>query len=281
MNRIWCRVWIGGCWIAAAMGMLLAVDGSGCAQASRESKNWVSLFNGKTMDHWNDPRKLTPPGNGWTIEDGSLRANAHPTITEDLVSTEAFGDFELQWQWKIAKGGNSGVKYRVQSLPIITEAERAAGSKFEDKVAAALQHESFSRVRIKAGEQAQIYPVGFEYQMIDNARHPDAKRGAVYQTGALYSLVAPTADASKPVGQWNDSRLVVQGNHFQHWLNGQQVMDVTITPDLLTHLLGKRWGVGSEALTLLTEQPKRECPITLQNHGDNAWFRDIKIRALE
>ncbi len=250
------------------------------AQASRESKGWVSLFDGKTMDHWNDPRKLKPAGDGWTLEDGCLKAVPDANITEDLVSTEAFGDFELQWQWKISEGGNAGVKYRVQAFPIITAEELAAKKKFEDKVAVALQKELFSRSAITK-TPAQIYPVGFEYQMIDNARHRDALRGAVYQTGALYSLVAPSSAASKPVGEFNESRLIVRGNHFEHWLNGQKIVDVTVTPEMLRHSLGKRWGDNAEALRLLADQPKRECPITLQNHGDAAWFRDIKIRQLQ
>ena len=230
------------------------------------------------MDHWNDPRKLSPPGDGWTVEDCCLDAEPHPSMTEDLVSSDAYTDFKLQWR---RKSGNSGVKYLSQAFPIITACVKAADSKFENTVAAALTMEWFSRSVVPSGGHAQIYPVGFEYQMIDNARHPDAKRGAVYQTGALYSMVQPSTAASKPVGEFNESRLVVRGNHFEHWLNGQKVVDVTVTAGLLNHLLGKRWGEGSEALRLLAEQPKRECPITLQNHGDPAWFRDIKIRQLQ
>jgi hypothetical protein len=122
--------------------------------------------------------------------------------------------------------------------------------------------------------------VGFEYQMIDNARHPDAKRGPLYQTGALYSIVPPSTDATKPVGEWNRSRLVVRGIHFEHWLNGTKVVDVSATPDLLRTALAKRWGAQSETLRLLTEQPQKRCPITLQNHGNAAWFRNIRIRPL-
>ncbi len=96
--------------------------------------------------------------------------------------------------------------------------------------------------------------------MIDNARHPDAKRGAVYQTGALYSLVPPSTDSARPVGEFNQSRLIVQGNHFQHWLNGQKVVDVTVTSEMLNHMLGKRWGPGSEALRLLSSNPSANAP---------------------
>lgn len=251
------------------------------AQSSRPSRGWVSLFDGKTMDHWNDPRKLNPPGDAWTIEDGCLKTNRQPRIDEDLISTGSYGNFELAWEWKIASGGNSGVKYRVQALPVLTASTTAPDSrKFEDKVAHALQRKSFDRSVIGPAEHAQIYVVGFEYQMIDNARHPDAQRGGLYQSGALYSIAAPSKDASKTAGEWNQSRLVVQGEHFEHWLNGQKIVDVNATPDLLQHALLKRWGADSEVLRLLSRQPRMQCPITLQNHGDNAWFRNIKIRQL-
>ncbi len=124
-----------------ALAILLAGE-SLVAQASRESKGWVTLFDGRSMDHWNDPSKLTPPGDAWTIEDGCLKAKPNPTITEDLVSTEAFADFELDWQWKISEGGNAGVKYRVQAFPIITAEQKAADPTFENKVAAALKKRS-------------------------------------------------------------------------------------------------------------------------------------------
>lgn len=263
--------------LAAAAASICIFSGVLLSQASRQSKGWISLFDGKTLDHWNDPGKLNPPGDAWSVEDGAIRTRKHPSITEDLVSTEAYGDFELQWEWKISEGGNAGVKYRVQALPILTPVK---GQKFEPQVDAALKAKSFDRSALDADKKAQIYVVGFEYQMIDNGRHPDAKRGPLYQSGALYSIAPPSNDATKPVGQWNQSRLIVQGTHFEHWLNGEKVVDVQATPELLKKALLKRWGEGSETLRLLTDQPKTQCPITLQNHGDEAWFRAIKIRPI-
>ncbi len=225
---------------------------------------------------------MNPAGDSWTLEDGALKTTSHPRITEDLVSTQAYSDFELAWEWKIAEGGNSGVKYRVQSFPILTAATRdRTAAKFEDQVDNALRQKSFDRSLIGASGRAQIYVVGFEYQMIDNARHADAKHGSLYQTGALYGIVPPSKNAAtNSAGQWNRSRLVVDGNHFQHWLNGKKVVDVSAAPALLEKALLKRWRPGSETLRLLTAQPKKQCPITLQNHGDVAWFRNIKIHEL-
>ncbi len=248
---------------------------------AEKADGWVLLFDGKTMQHWNDPRKLNPPGDAWTIEDSCLKPVSKPRISEDLVSSESYGDFELQWDWRISPGGNSGVKYRIQAFPILVESAAHPNlGKFEDKVDFALHHQAFDRRLIAPDGRAAIYPLGFEYQMIDNAAHPDAKRGPLYQTGALYSIHGPSTDASGPVGSFNHSKLVVRGSHFEHWLNGQKILDITVTPEMLKHALGKRWGEDSLAIQLLSQQPKKECPITLQNHGDAAWFRDVKLRLL-
>jgi hypothetical protein len=273
--------------ILVVLSLLLCL-GAPCAgeehnvlTAAEKVDGWVLLFDGRTMDHWQDPGKLNPPGDAWTIEDHCLKPVSKARIEEDLVSSETYRDFELQWDWRISRGGNTGVKYRIQAFPILVQsAAQPNAEKFEAKVAFALQHRLFDRSLIPAGGKAAIYPLGFEYQMIDNAVHPDAKRGPLYQTGALYSILGPVADATGPVGGFDHSRLVVRSSHFEHWLNGKKVLDVTVNPDMLKHALGKRWGEDSLAIQLLSQQPKKDCPITLQNHGDAAWFRDIKIRVI-
>lgn len=82
---------------------------------SEEKKaGWILLFDGKTMKGWVDPAKHTPPGDAWSIEDGTLKAKRHPNITEDLFTERKFRDFELAFEWKISAAGNSGIKYRIQ-----------------------------------------------------------------------------------------------------------------------------------------------------------------------
>ena len=97
------------CWCAALAAPL----------ACQAQTGWAALFDGKTMAGWDDPRQKAPPGDGWTIDDGCLKANAGPRITEDLFTQDLFRDFELTWEWKVAPGANSGVKCRIQDLSLI------------------------------------------------------------------------------------------------------------------------------------------------------------------
>src|SRR5437764_14494312 len=94
--------------------------------APAQDSSWIVLFDGKTMDHWVDTRQKTPPGDAWTIEDGCLKAQRRPRITEDLFSQQTFRDFELEFDWRISPAGNSGVKYRIQDHLFVP---RAPGSK--------------------------------------------------------------------------------------------------------------------------------------------------------
>ena len=249
--------------------------------ADERAAGWTLLFDGTNMDAWRDPKQMHPPGDAWAIEDGCLAAKPHPLITEDLVSKETYQDFELAFDWKISPGGNSGVKYRIQEFPILLAAERQPhGVKFEDLVDAAVKDHVTSRSVIKPGEKAQIYVIGFEYQLIDNGRHPDALRGPLYQSGSVYSIFPPSRDVTRPVGEFNHSQLVLKGNHVEHWLNGEEVVDADLDSPPVKETLAKRWAKDSPVYNLLVNQPKKLCPISLQNHGDAVWFRAIKIRKL-
>jgi hypothetical protein len=143
----------------------------------------VNLFDGSSLDGW---RKFDGgrPSPGWIVQDKTLHRQSK---AGHLVwSDQEFGDFELSWDWKIAPGGNSGVKYRVANYD---------------------------------GRW-----LGCEYQLLDDARHPNAS-DPTRTAGALYNLVAPTSNKRlQPAGQYNRSRVVARGTHLEHWLNGQKIL---------------------------------------------------------
>ncbi len=239
---------------------------------AEKSAGWKLLFNGKDMGAWDDPRRKTPTGDAWTIEDGCLKARAKARITEDLFTQDSFGDFELVFDWRISPGGNSGLKYRIQDHVFLH-----AGwiGRFEDLVNLSLRDRRSGRPA-----EGQDYVIGFEYQILDNARNSDARAGGSHTAGALYDMVPPERDASRPVGEFNHSRIVLRGTHVEHWLNGVKVVDADLGAKDVKEHIAKRWTANSPVYALLGGQPKRDCPISLQNHGNDAWFRNIKIRAI-
>lgn len=231
--------------------------------------DWKPLFDGKSFDGWE-----TPAGKPFVIEDGCLKSVAHPAISEDLFTKEKFGDFELEFDWKISPRGNSGVKYRIQDRVWLLDQRLP---RFEDQVVAAMKNPRMDRPA-----KGQEYVIGFEYQITDNQTNPDASRnGLLHQTAALYDMIPPSKDATKPVGEFNHSRIAVKGDRIEHWLNGEKVLDGSLKDPRVAQASAKRWGDGSPVYNLLVNQPRKQCSISLQNHGDEAWFRNLRIRRLD
>jgi hypothetical protein len=163
--------------------------------AEQKAAGWKLIFNGRDLGGWRPYGKPGAPGAGWKVEDGLLRKL--PKVRGgDLITTNQFGDFEFAWEWRIAPGGNNGVKY------FVTEQRPGAP--------------------------------GHEYQMIDDTGHPDGKLGPKRQTAAFYDVLPPAADKhSKPAGEWNSSRVVVKGQRVEHWLNGGKVLGYDLGSDEL------------------------------------------------
>jgi len=256
--------------IALAAAALPAADAPNTLTKEEAAAGWKLLFDGKTMNGW------SAPGDSWIIDQGALKSVPKPKVREDLFTKETFGDFELSWEWKIEPRGNSGLKYRIQDKFYVNEMRMLELKRFET-----IANEAATKRDTKRSEATQEYVVGFEYQMIDDDGHPDARRGGYYQAGALYSMIPPVRAAAKPVGQFNLSKVIVKGNHIQHFLNGVLVAEGDLNAPKTLEKSAARWTTASPIHKALAEQPVKRCPIGLQNHGDAAWFRSIKIRPLQ
>ncbi len=265
-------------WGLVLAPLLLAQSHNQLTPAEKNA-GWILLFDGSTFNGWQDPHTMKPAGDAWSIDKGTLKANHSPRIREDLLTTQTFGDFDLIFDWRISAKGNSGVKYRVEDTVYLVKG-KTHGTPFEKTVDYEYAHRLGVRSKLGPEDHVEAYPIAFEYQVIDNAGHPDALRGGKQTSGALYSMIAPSQQTSNPAGEWNHSRIVLKGNHVEHWLNDVKVVDTDLNVPEIEQGLASRWGKESPVYKLLMNQPKKSTPVALQNHNDEAWFRDIKIRPL-
>ncbi|MCX6908785.1 MAG: DUF1080 domain-containing protein [Verrucomicrobia bacterium] len=208
--------------------------------AKEKAAGWQLLFDGQSLAGWRaykTPKGTGEIGAGWKVEDGLLKKLAG-VKGGDIITEKQFDDFELTWEWRIEKGGNNGVKY------FVTEARPQAP--------------------------------GHEYQMLDDEFEKWAKMPAKDHTASFYQVLPPVADKGyKPAGEWNCSRILIKGNHVEHWLNGKKAIE---------------YELGSEAVkTAVAESKFKKYPdfgqkikghIMLTDHTDEAWFRNIKLREL-
>lgn len=218
---------------------VLGLAGAGpAAFAADAAGEWQPLFDGKTTQGWRSYRKSTFPDKGWKVEDGILKKVAGER-GGDIVTEREFGDFEFTWEWRVAKNGNNGVKY------LVTE-QRANGP-------------------------------GHEYQLLDDDGHPDGKRGLKRQTASFYDVLPPKKDRKiNPPGEWNASRLLVRGNHVEHWLNGEMVLEYELGSEALLAAVANSKFKGAEGFGL-----KVRGRLMLTDHGDECWFRNLRIRELK
>lgn len=193
------------------------------------------LFDGRTTAGWREFHKPTMSA-GWKVIDGSLvRAEKN---AGDIITTDKFGNFDLTLDWRVQEGGNSGIFYRV------TE------------------------------DADTIWKAAPEMQLLDDARHADGK-SALTSAGSNYGLYPAPGGVVRPGGQWNSARILVNGNHVEHWLNGVKLFEYelgsTEWKDRVANSKFKEWPLYGTA---------REGHIGLQDHGDRVEFRNIKIRVL-
>jgi hypothetical protein len=202
---------------------------------AEKQAGWKLLFDGKTTKGWRGYKQTAMPAKGWRVEDGVLK-KVGGEHGGDIISEETFNDFDLTWEWRISPAGNNGLKYLVT----------------EDRPSAP----------------------GQEYQMIDDARNPDAKVGPHRATSSFYDVLPASADKPlKPAGEWNQSRVLIQGNHVEHWLNGKKVLTYELGSDALKAAVAKSKFKGAPGFG-----EKIKGHILLTDHGDECSFRNIKIR---
>ena len=207
-----------------------------------KADGWKLLFDGKTLNGWRDynGEKLTVP---WFVEDGTIQAKGGGGDAHGYIVTEKiYENFELVWDWKIAKGGNSGILYHVVENPAF-------------KVP---------------------YVTGPEYQLIDDIGFPDPLE--IWQkTAADYAMHVgdSTKLKIKPAGEWNSSKIVFDNGHVEHWLNGEKVLEFEAwTEDWFARKHSGKWENAPE----YGLAPKGV--ICLQDHGSAAWFRNMKVKEL-
>jgi hypothetical protein len=196
---------------------------------------WTSLFDGKTIAHWRGYQMTTVP-NSWRVEDGAITWTKGVAV--DLVSREQYTNFEFEFDWKVPPGGNSGIMFRV------TE------------------------------ELERTYHSGPEFQILHNAGHSDGKN-PMTSAASNHSLHAPTKDMTRPVGEWNQGRLVVNGNHVEHWLNGEKVVDYDLhSPDWTKRLMASKF----KDVPRYGREP--EGHLVLQEHGSRIQYTNLRIKVL-
>ena len=152
-------------------------------------------------------------------------------------------------------------------------------SGFEQQLGREMETRASNRAKMARDAKGFVYVVGFEMQLLDDERHPDAKRDPRHVTGALYSMIAPQKKAARPAGEWNEGKIVVRGQRFEHWVNGVKVLEGTLDADAVRAGVMKRWGRAPGIRDALAN-PKPRGPISLQHHGDEVWFKNLKVREL-
>ena len=222
--------------MARSSAWLLLVPLMTACGASMQTTPEEDLLAGDPAQHWRGYRQDELPA-GWQMVDGALTRVAP---AGDIITREQYGNFELTLEWKISPGGNSGIFFRV----------------VEDSTLDA------------------VYLTGPEMQVLDNAGHADGK-DPLTSAGSNFALYAPARDVTRPVGEWNEVRLVVNGAHVEHWLNGEQVLSYELWSDDWNQCVQ-----NSKFKDMPRYGLARSGHIALQDHGDWVAYRNIRIRRL-
>ena len=231
-----------------------------------EDEGKISLFNGKDFTGWRGYNRQDVPAR-WTIEDGCLKfsgtgaGEGQTGEGGDIMFAHKFKNFELSFEWKISKGGNSGCFFLAQE--VTTEKD--------------------GKVRYQP-----IYISAPEYQLLDNANHPDAKLGKDNnrQSASLYDMIPAVPQNQKPFGEWNQAKVMVYKGTVIHSQNGENVVEYHLWTPEWTELLQSskfsqaKWPLAFELLNNLGGE-NHEGYIGFQDHGDDVWLRNIRVKIME
>ena len=199
------------------------------------NSEWTVLFDGKTVKGLRGYKQSGFP-NSWEIVDGTLKTVTGHGV--DLISEEVYKNFELELEWKVPKGGNSGIFY------FATE------------------------------EGDYIWQSALEMQVVDDEKHIDGKN-TLTSAGALYAMIAPSANVVKPVGEFNQVRIKVKNNHVEHWLNRTKIVEYVFGSDMMWYLVAK-----SKFNKMPLFAKASEGHIGLQGDHGLIWYKNIRIRRL-
>ena len=213
-------------------------DGGGTIAETPDAEGWMVLFDGTSTEHWRGYRSDSLP-EAWVVtDDGALYLSSEGE-GGDIVTTEQYANFELELEWKISEGGNSGIMFRVSE------------------------------------EHDAPWRTGPEMQVLDDERHPDAAEGEDRLAGANYDMHGPSEKVVNPAGEWNQVRLVVDGAHVEHWLNGTKIVDYELgSDDWKQRIAESKW------IEMPDYGKMPSGHICLQDHSDPVWYRNIRIRRL-
>ena len=224
----------------------------------KDADGWITMFDGKTLNGWRGYNREDIP-NAWDVNDnaihikGSGAGEAGAKDGGDLVFAHKFKNFELEWEWKVAKGANSGVFILIQEV-----------------------------------EGQPSYISSPEYQILDNANHPDAKLGkdGNRMSASLYDMIPAKPQNSKPFGEWNKSKIMCYKGTVVHYQNDEPVVEYHLWTQQWKEMLDAskfskdKWPLAYELL-LNCGGPNKEGFIGFQDHGDDVWFRNITVKVLD